>query len=276
VQWSHGHGHKRGALVSAYRQVPWYDIPFYPPEVWRNANFVGREDILEQLKENIKGRSGKVGMIELVLYGTGGMGKTQIALQYVYRYYEDYSSVFWINGASEQSLKLGFTNIMQQLIQCHAQLSLSDNPDYTEIGRLLGMAGKPDAAEKFTVQKPAEEQHIVGAVKQWFAAKGNIRWLLVIASLDDLESFDLRDYIPQYCHGTVIITSRRPDCVRDEGGLRSCRCRTARQRICLLKVPMLDSEVLLPTVSEGSHLGNVELAANICRATSCFLNCTET
>jgi len=193
-----------------------YDIPFCLPEVQRNANFVGREDLLEQLKENIEASSG-VDMAEVVLHGTGGMGKTQLALQYVYRHKTDHSSVFWVNATSEQSLKLGFTNIMQQLIQHHAQLS--DKPDYTEIGRLLGMTGKLDTLGKFTVQQPEEEQHIVDAVKQWFAAKGNIKWLLVIDNLDDLESFDVSDYTPPCQHGAVIITSRRRDCVRRRRGV---------------------------------------------------------
>ena len=194
-----------------------YYLPFCYPEVRQNVTFIGREDLLEQLRENVEADSGRANMTEVVLYGTGGMGKTQLALEYVHRHNEEYSSVFWINAASEQSLKLGFINIMQQLIQYHAQLS--DKPDYTEIGHLLGMTGKLDAAGKISVQQPAEEQHIISAVKQWFAAKANIKWLLVIDNLDDLESFDLSDYIPPCRHGTVIITSRRPDCVRRRRGV---------------------------------------------------------
>ena len=157
-------------------------------------------------------------MVKVVLHGTGGMGKIQLALQFVYRHNEDYSSVFWVNAASEQSLKLGFTNIMQQLIQCHAQLSLSDNPDYTEIGHLLGMTGKLDAEGKFTVQQPAEEQHIVGAVKQWLAAKGNIKWLLVIDNLDNLESFDLRLYSAMLPWGCDYHQQKTRLCMATKGG----------------------------------------------------------
>ncbi|KAF8429830.1 hypothetical protein BGX38DRAFT_1232915 [Terfezia claveryi] len=53
----------------------------------------------------------------IVLYGTGGMGKTQLALEYVYQHHHDYTLVFWVNTASVQITILGFTQIMEQLIQ---------------------------------------------------------------------------------------------------------------------------------------------------------------
>jgi len=145
-------------------------------------------------------------MIEVVLYGLGGMGKTQLALQYVDHHNQDCSSVFWINAASEQTLRLGFVHIMQRLIDHHAELS--DEPDYIEISRLLYMVGKVNAAGKCSVQQE-DEQHIVNSVKRWFNSEANTRWLLVFDNLDDLQSFDLNDYIPSGCHGTVIIISRR-------------------------------------------------------------------
>ena len=221
-----------------------YDIPFCYPEVQQNANFVGREDLLEQLKENIEAGSGRANMTEVVLYGTGGMGKTQLALEFVHCHHEDYSSVFWVNAASEQSLKLGFTNIMQQLIQYHAQLSAK--PDYTEIGHLLGMTGKLDATGKFTIQQPGEEQHVVGAVKNWFAAKKNIKWLLIVDNLDDLESFDLSNYIPACRHGTVIITSRRRDCVRRRRGVEVLQMQDSEAEMLLVQSANYKIEDLIP------------------------------
>ncbi|KAF8455044.1 hypothetical protein BDZ91DRAFT_746932 [Kalaharituber pfeilii] len=148
----------------------------------------------------------------------GGMGKTQLALEYVYRHSRDYSSVFWINAASEQTTKISFTHIMQRLIEHHAELSESE-PDYTRIGRLLGMAGKLDSTGMFTVQQPSEDQHVVNAVRKWLTAKDNNKWLLVFDNLDDLESFDINDYIPSAPHGTVIITSRRPESIQGRMGL---------------------------------------------------------
>ena len=55
---------------------------------------------------------------------------------------------------------------------------------------------------------------MVKAVRQWFTAPENPNWLPVFDNFDDLESFDIDDYIPPCGHGTVIITSRRPECIK--------------------------------------------------------------
>ncbi|WP_116964207.1 NB-ARC domain-containing protein [Fastidiosibacter lacustris] len=57
-----------------------------------NNLFVGRDDYLTNmhtylLKHNI-----------ITLYGSGGIGKTQIAKQYTYRYHNDYEIVWWIKS----------------------------------------------------------------------------------------------------------------------------------------------------------------------------------
>jgi len=183
-----------------------FDIPF-ALNVGENCDFVGREYLLEKLKQEIE--KGKDNQNVIVLYGTGGMGKTQLALKYVYQQYRNYSSVFFVNTASIQTTILGFTQIMQRLVQRHRQIS----DDYVHIGQLLGMAGELDPAGCFTVT-PEEEQHVVSAVKQWFSAPGNTNWLLVFDNLDDPDLVDIEKYVPSCNHGTVIITSRRRDCVR--------------------------------------------------------------
>jgi len=183
-----------------------FDIPFFL-SVGENCDFVGREYLLEKLQEEIE--KGKHRQNIIVLHGTGGMGKTQLALEYVYQQYRNYSSVFFVNTASVQTTILGFTQIMQRLVQRHGQIS----DDYAHIGRLLGMAGKLDPAGYFAVTSE-EEQHVVSAVKQWFSAPGNTNWLLVFDNLDDPDLVGIEEYIPSCNHGTVIITSRRRDCVR--------------------------------------------------------------
>ena len=40
-----------------------------------------------------------------VLHGLGGVGKTQLAVEFARRYHRQFSSVFWLDGRNEDSLK---------------------------------------------------------------------------------------------------------------------------------------------------------------------------
>ncbi|KAF8455068.1 P-loop containing nucleoside triphosphate hydrolase protein [Kalaharituber pfeilii] len=220
-----------------------FNIPFSIPDVQRNSDFVGREDLLEQIKQEIGRENGAAtkNITQVVLYGMGGIGKTNLALEYVYRHSRDYSSVFWVNAASEQTTKISFTYIMQRLIKHYAKLS--DEPDYARIRRLLGMAGKLDSTGMFTVQQPSEEQDVVNAVKEWLTAEDNINWLLVFDNLDDLESFDINDYIPSTPHGTVIITSRRPESTHGRKGVEVQQMDSSEAEELLIKSAKLNFEI---------------------------------
>jgi len=190
-----------------------FDIPF-GPNIRKSSKFVGREYLLEGLKQDVEGKQAQN---TIVLYGTGGMGKTQLALEYIHQHYKDHSSVFWINPASNQTTILGFTQIMQRLI---LQASWKVSDDYSHIGRLLGMAGKLDSNGSFAATQPSEAQYVVDAVKQWFSLPENTNWLIVFDNLDDPDLVDIEEYIPVCSHGTVVITIRRRDLQQGRRGFK--------------------------------------------------------
>ncbi|MBU2550294.1 MAG: hypothetical protein KKB20_17950, partial [Proteobacteria bacterium] len=69
------------------------DIPFMAPDP--SETFVGREEDLETLHENLRKR--KVGAVTGVV-GTGGIGKTELARVYAARYRPEYpDGVFWVS-----------------------------------------------------------------------------------------------------------------------------------------------------------------------------------
>lgn len=69
-------------------------LPGSRPRVWnvpeRNDRFVGRVDLLKQLRAALTERS------RAVLVGDPGMGKTQLAIEYAHRFAGEYELVWWI------------------------------------------------------------------------------------------------------------------------------------------------------------------------------------
>ena len=97
-----------------------FKIPFKAPNIQRDSHFVQRGNLNRRLRVEIQTGANIGNINQVVIYGTGGMGKTQLALNYVFSFHREYSAVFWVNAASEQTLKLAFTDIMQDLIHTHA------------------------------------------------------------------------------------------------------------------------------------------------------------
>ncbi|PON12180.1 hypothetical protein C2W62_40960 [Candidatus Entotheonella serta] len=60
----------------------------------RNLNFVGRESLLTALRDAWASNP----TVPQVLSGLGGIGKTQLALEYAYRYASHYPTVLWVQA----------------------------------------------------------------------------------------------------------------------------------------------------------------------------------
>lgn len=74
--------------------------PVWMVPIGRNPNFVGRGAILKELSARLTPHPDIVR--SAVLYGLGGVGKTQIALEYAYRARDRVKdiSVFWVHAAT--------------------------------------------------------------------------------------------------------------------------------------------------------------------------------
>ena len=163
----------------APRSVP--ERPLFPgllPEIWnvphnRNRNFTGREDLLSALGKALI--PGEPTALTQAISGLGGVGKTQLALEYTYRHFEDYSVVWWVR-AEEPATLAG---------------------DYAALAEKLVLPEKDQTDQSITVE----------AVKLWLGQ--NTGWLLVF---DNAEGPDaVREFLPQGRTGHVIITSRNPN-----------------------------------------------------------------
>ncbi len=74
----------------------------------RNTQFVGRRDKLDEIEAVFR-----KGDNVAILYGQGGMGKTQLALKYVNDHLGEYSFVHWIDAHTIESINMGLNNLLR-------------------------------------------------------------------------------------------------------------------------------------------------------------------
>ncbi|KAJ3576683.1 hypothetical protein NPX13_g3623 [Xylaria arbuscula] len=89
-------------------------LPAYYIPLRRNANFVGRKDVLDTLKKMLFGDKSSQ---RVVLVGPEGVGKTQVALEVAYwtkDHQPDYS-ILWIPTPSMRTINQAYTEIAKQL-----------------------------------------------------------------------------------------------------------------------------------------------------------------
>ena len=103
--------------------VIWGDVPT------RNKNFTGRNDILDRLREGASSRVTAVlpesgphssesdpdNLVPQGVHGLGGVGKTAIAIEYVYRYRSEYDLVWWIAADQLPSVRGSLAELAQRL-----------------------------------------------------------------------------------------------------------------------------------------------------------------
>ncbi|PKK83050.1 MAG: hypothetical protein CVT49_10475 [candidate division Zixibacteria bacterium HGW-Zixibacteria-1] len=162
-----------GASERTVKEQP--NFPGQLPPVWniphqRNRNFTGRESLLDNLHKALT--SGQTTALTQAIKGLGGVGKTQLALEYAYRYAAEYKAVWWLR--SEDSATLS--------------------------GDLASMA----AALCLPEAEAQDQKATVQAVRNWLGK--NKDWLLVYDNAPDPET--IRVYLPPGSTGHVIITSR--------------------------------------------------------------------
>jgi hypothetical protein len=129
----------------------------------------------------------------VVVHGLGGIGKTQLAVEFARKHYHRFSAVFWLDGSSEASLKHSFVGMARRL-PCD---------ELTADGvALLG-----DAA--------VEADVAVRECQRWLSMPSNSRWLLLIDNADrdhrdegDAQAYNVQAYFPDADHGSMLITSR--------------------------------------------------------------------
>jgi hypothetical protein len=185
-----------------------YQIPFSMAGLPVTDHFVQRETEMAQLEEffgadiDADPKPRKV----FVVHGLGGIGKTQLCVEYVRRHKGDFTAVFWLGGSSREALR-------QSLADAAARVP----------SKVPLLAGRP----------MRDSQDVDGSIEtllQWLSSESNTGWLLVFDNIDrewqggsgraDPQGYDFTDYLPSADHGNVLITTRLDRLQRPKASLR--------------------------------------------------------
>lgn len=175
-----------------------FDIPFSLDGIPIPKKFIDRPVEMRLLEQELLPRSESDQRKVFVLRGLGGIGKTQLAVQFMRRHHTRFSAALWLDGSSEDSLK--------QSIARHA--SKIPSGQISDAGRTYTRTGEGD------VDAVAQE------VLVWLAQPANNRWLLTFDNVDrdfnpelnlsqsDPLAYDVTRFIPIADHGSILVTTR--------------------------------------------------------------------
>jgi nucleoside phosphorylase len=240
-QWQYYAAATAAACLKAFLKV-WVSGDQQPDELLislpspRNTNFVGRDQILQKIHEEITShRFQGSDCIQFPVYGMGGIGKTQTILEYAYRYRENFSSIFWVNANTYESAVASYFTIAQKIGLVNTRDRDTGNT----------MSGEDAGRSVYTV-------------KEWLVKRENNNWLLLFDNWDNLEDERMELLLPNGGSGIVLITSRRQE-----------RARTRHS----LEIPEMGEEDCLLLLSNGAstEYWESDLAGKSCVSGQRFL-----
>ncbi|CAN9217260.1 unnamed protein product [Alternaria alternata] len=172
-----------------------YQTIFSLEGVPRARQFVDRPAEMAQLKQVlVPGLRQNQRQKIHVLRGLGGMGKTQLAVEFAREHYRRFSSVFWLDGRSEDTLKRSIASCAGRIPQ----------------GQI------PETSRQYASDASVDIDVVVKDVMDWLAQPANTAWLLIFDNVDreyvtqggDPDAYDVRRYFSRTDHGSVLVTTR--------------------------------------------------------------------
>ncbi|KAF3124519.1 hypothetical protein TWF703_011272 [Orbilia oligospora] len=169
-----------------------YKVPLLLP-FSRLLIFCGRQDTLNEVAKALKPESEPKhsrDRKEIVLHGMGGLGKSQIALEYAYCYGDHCSAVLWVDATTNYATK--YRNQPEQM--------------FSNIAIDLKIPGQIDNTGQVIGDRPRSPWRVV---RNWLARIDNYRWLLIADGPNDEEDSErLLKVLPAGSQGHITVTSR--------------------------------------------------------------------
>ena len=162
--------------------------PSQPPPVWgkippRNINFTGRAELLERLHQRLSSGT-TAAVLPEALHGMGGVGKSQLAVEYVYRHTGEYDLVWWVAAEQPGQIRQSLTELAVALkltTKAEANTAVPTVIEALRLGRphsnwllIFDNAENPAAARHFFPTNGPGRILVTSRNSEWKALAGSI------------------------------------------------------------------------------------------------------
>lgn len=184
-----------------------YKIDFSLQGVPEINKFVPREAEMQELRRLFQSGPPETSQrrVVVVVHGMGGIGKTQLAVEFAREHQRRFSAIFWLDGSSEINLKQSFVDMVRKL------------PEDTLTANGVEIRTHSVVDIDVAVQE----------CLRWLSLSSNRHWLLIIDNVDrdhddkdDSQAYNVNGYFPSADHGSILITSRLASLQRHGSGVK--------------------------------------------------------
>lgn len=172
-----------------------YKILFNLKNLFRVFKFVIRDQKINNFRKNFFHKSiRKIRRKIFVLHELNDSSKIQLTIEFAQKSQKTFSLIFWLNDKNKKNLRQNFVQIDRQLFK--NQIS--------------------NSCEKFFETFSEELNKIINNILIWFNQHANNQWFFIFdnvnrdnnSEVNDLESYDMKDFFSKINHDFILITSR--------------------------------------------------------------------
>ncbi|KAI0115875.1 hypothetical protein GGR51DRAFT_502445 [Nemania sp. FL0031] len=208
----------------------------------KNPDFVGREDVIAAIDEALapsRQPTRTSSPRAFALCGFGGIGKTQVAIQYAFTRQEQYDAILWVEADHPTKLAQSFDYIARglNLVPSSSKVDLT-----TSRRAVLEWLWSPEMKIHLAKQEAGD-----------VSPRQVPKWLLVFNNADRLEYLD--GYWPIGSFGSVLITSRNPLAISQMTSGNGLRLLPMNQNEC--------ANLLLQLVQQSPTPKNISVARTL-------------
>jgi len=146
-----------------------HNLPFPP-----NPTFTGRDSEMKELRERLLKGGGVAITQAIAVHGLGGVGKTQLAVEYAWKYLADYNAALWVNANSPEALDASLAALASLLGLREAE----EREQAVQIKAVLGWLGEHE--RWLIIADNADTEQVAKAVYDRFVP--NLRGHVLVTS----------------------------------------------------------------------------------------------